>query len=65
MSQNFLASKRNRNYYHWKKKDLILIDGNSEEHISDVRNTEIVFKNGVGFDPKKIFTSLNGKVGLY
>jgi imidazolonepropionase-like amidohydrolase len=48
-----------------KKADLVLIDGDPESRISDVRNTEIVFKNGVGFDSKKIFQSLNGKVGLY
>jgi len=48
-----------------KKADLVLIDGDPESRISDVRNTEIVFKNGIGFDSKKIFQSLNGKVGLY
>ena len=41
-----------------KKADLVLIDGDPETHISAVRNTEIVFKNGVGFDSKKIFESL-------
>jgi imidazolonepropionase-like amidohydrolase len=48
-----------------KKADLVLIDGDPESRISDVRNTEIVFKNGVGFDSRKIFESLKGKVGLY
>ena len=42
-----------------------MIGGDPEKQIGDVRNTEIVFKNGVGFDSKKIFESANGKVGLY
>ena len=48
-----------------KRADLVLIGGDPEKQIGDVRNTEIVFKNGVGFDSKKIFESVNGKVGLY
>lgn len=48
-----------------KRADLVLIDGDPETHIVDVRNTAIVFKNGVGFDSKKIFTSLKGTVGRY
>lgn len=48
-----------------KKADLILIGGDPETHISAVRNTEIVFKNGVGFDSKKLFDSLNGMVGRF
>ena len=48
-----------------KKADLVLIDGDPETHISAVRNTEIVFKNGVGFDSKKLFESLRGTVGRY
>jgi imidazolonepropionase-like amidohydrolase len=48
-----------------KKADLVLIDGDPETHIAEVRNTEIVFKNGVGFDSKKLFESLHGSVGRY
>ena len=48
-----------------KRADLVLINGDPEKQIKDVRNTEIVFKNGVGFDSKKIFESVKGKVGLY
>ncbi|MFH4966116.1 amidohydrolase family protein [Gaetbulibacter sp. M235] len=47
-----------------KKADLILIDGNLETDIKNIRNMEIVFKDGVGFDSKKIFKSVEGKVGL-
>jgi imidazolonepropionase-like amidohydrolase len=48
-----------------KKADLVLINGDPEKNIKDIRNTEIVFKNGVGFDSKKLFDSVKGKVGLY
>jgi len=48
-----------------KKADLVLINGDPEKNIKDVRNTETIFKNGVGFDSKKLFESANGKVGLY
>jgi imidazolonepropionase-like amidohydrolase len=48
-----------------KKADLVLINGDIEKDIKNIRNTEIVFKNGIGFDSKKIFDSVKGKVGLY
>ncbi|MEO6316067.1 MAG: amidohydrolase family protein [Chitinophagaceae bacterium] len=48
-----------------KKADLVLTDGDIEKDIKNIRHTEIVFKNGVGFDSKKMFASVNGKVGLY
>jgi imidazolonepropionase-like amidohydrolase len=48
-----------------KKADLVLIDGDIEKDIQQIRRTEIVFKNGVGFDSKKMFESVKGKVGLY
>jgi len=48
-----------------KQADLVLIGGDPEKDIRTVRNTEIVFKNGVGFDSKKIFDSLKGTVGRY
>ncbi len=48
-----------------KRADLVLINGDPEKEIKTVRNTEIVFKNGVGYDSKKLFDSVNGKVGLY
>jgi imidazolonepropionase-like amidohydrolase len=48
-----------------KRADLVLINGDPLKDIKAVRNTEIVFKNGVGFDSKKLFESVKGKVGLY
>ena len=48
-----------------KQADLVILNGDLEKNINAIRNTEIVFKKGVGFDSKKIFESVNGKVGLY
>lgn len=47
-----------------KKADLVLIDGDLEKDVRQIRKTETVFKNGVGFDSQKIFNSVKGKVGL-
>ena len=48
-----------------KIADLILIDGDLTKDIQEIRNMEIVFKNGIGYDPKKLMESVKGKVGLY
>ena len=47
-----------------KWADMILIDGDLEEDIRNIRKTEIVFKKGAGFDSAKLFESVQGKVGL-
>ncbi|MCZ2458330.1 MAG: amidohydrolase family protein [Chitinophagales bacterium] len=48
-----------------KNADLVLINGDPEKDVKEMRNTETVFKNGIGFDSKKLFDSVKGKVGLY
>ncbi|HEX3911889.1 MAG TPA: amidohydrolase family protein [Steroidobacteraceae bacterium] len=47
-----------------KAADLVVIDGNPAEHIDDVENVQMVFKDGVGFDPVKLTQSVQGLVGL-
>jgi imidazolonepropionase-like amidohydrolase len=47
-----------------KAADLVVVDGNPAEAISDLRKTETVFKDGVGFDSKRLFESVNGSVGI-
>ncbi|MDB5110867.1 MAG: hypothetical protein JWR67_1981 [Mucilaginibacter sp.] len=47
-----------------KKADLVLIDGDLTNDIKNIRKTELVFKNGVGFDSQKIFESVKGHVGM-
>ncbi|MBS1735844.1 MAG: amidohydrolase family protein [Bacteroidetes bacterium] len=48
-----------------KNADLLIIDGDPSKNISDIRKVEWVFKNGVGYDSKKMFESVRGKVGFY
>lgn len=48
-----------------KQADLVVIDGDPSKNIGDVRKVEIVFKQGVGFDPAKLIASVSGKVGLW
>jgi len=46
------------------KADLILINGQLTDTIKNIRKMEIVFKDGVGFDSQKLFTSIKGLVGI-
>jgi imidazolonepropionase-like amidohydrolase len=48
-----------------KDADLVVIAGNPATRISDVRNVQIVFKQGIGYDPAKLVESVKGKVGLF
>jgi imidazolonepropionase-like amidohydrolase len=48
-----------------KAADLVLINGDLSNDVSNIRKMELVFKNGIGFDSQKIFDSVKGKVGLY
>jgi len=48
-----------------KEADLVLINGDLTKDISNIRKMELVFKNGIGYDSKKIFDSVKGMVGLY
>ena len=47
-----------------KHADLVLINGDITQDIRNIRKTEIVFKNGVGFDSPKIFASVKERVGI-
>jgi hypothetical protein len=48
-----------------KQADLIVIGGDPSTNISDIRSVEMVFKQGVGYDPAKLIASVKGKVGLW
>lgn len=48
-----------------KQADLVVIAGDPSSRIGDVRNVQIVFKQGVGYDPAKLIESVKGKVGLF
>jgi imidazolonepropionase-like amidohydrolase len=47
-----------------KQADLVVIRGDPESNISDLQKIEIVFKDGIGYDPIKLLKSVRGKVGL-
>ncbi|MGD1841004.1 MAG: amidohydrolase family protein [Thermonemataceae bacterium] len=42
---------------------LVVLNGNLEKDASVIRNVEIVFKEGVGFDSQKLIKSVQGLVG--
>ena len=48
-----------------KQADLVVIAGDPSAAIADVRNVELVFKQGVGYDPERLIASVRGRVGLF
>jgi enamidase len=48
-----------------KQADLVVLRGNPAQDISDIENVELVFKQGVAYDPAKLIASVAGKVGLF
>ena len=47
-----------------KDADLIVVAGDPSKTIADVEKVEIVFKQGVGWDSRKLFDSVRGLVGV-
>ena len=48
-----------------KDADLVVVNGDPSKHIDDIENTEIIFKDGVGYDSKKLLDSALGRYGQY
>ncbi len=48
-----------------KNADLVVIKGDPTTRIADVENVEIVFKDGAGYDTKKLLDSVKGHYGEY
>jgi imidazolonepropionase-like amidohydrolase len=46
-----------------KAADLVVLAGNPAKDIADIEKVETVFKDGVGYDPKKLAESVRGLVG--
>ncbi len=46
-----------------RQADLILVDGKPDEDIRELSRIDLVFRNGIAYDSKKIVDSLKGKVG--
>ncbi|HEX8950579.1 MAG TPA: amidohydrolase family protein, partial [Polyangia bacterium] len=47
-----------------KRADLVVVDGNPARDIHDIEKVETVFKDGVGYDSKKLIDAVRGNVGL-
>ena len=47
-----------------KLADLVLVGGDPTREVSDVRNVELVFKGGIGWDSASLFDSVRGTVGI-
>jgi imidazolonepropionase-like amidohydrolase len=47
-----------------KQADLVVVKGDPSSKISDIEAVEMVFKDGVGYDPAKLLDSVRGIVGL-
>jgi enamidase len=48
-----------------KQADLVVINGNPAAAIGDIRKVETVFKQGVGYDPARLITSVSGRAGIW
>ena len=48
-----------------KQADLVLVAGDPSTTIGAIRNVEIVFRQGVGFDPARLIASVKGMVGIF
>ncbi|MGZ5100516.1 MAG: amidohydrolase family protein [Usitatibacter sp.] len=46
-----------------KQADLILIDGKPDEDLKELGRIDLVFKDGIAYDPKKLVESVKGKIG--
>ena len=47
-----------------KLADIVVIQGDPSANIKDIEKVELVFKDGVGYDPAKLIESARGQVGL-
>jgi imidazolonepropionase-like amidohydrolase len=48
-----------------KQADLVVLNGDPSTTVADVRKVELVFRQGVGYDPSKLIASVSGRVGLF
>ena len=48
-----------------KTADLLIVSGKPDQATDDIRNVEMVFRSGVGYDSKLLRESVRGLVGRY
>jgi len=46
-----------------KQADLILVDGKPDERLEELSRLDLVFRDGIAYDPKKLADSVRGKIG--
>jgi imidazolonepropionase-like amidohydrolase len=64
-AQFLKESKRIGSLAPGKQADILIVKGDVSKDIRDIENVEIVFKDGVGFDSKKLIDSVKGQVGIH
>jgi imidazolonepropionase-like amidohydrolase len=47
-----------------KDADLVVVNGDPSTNVADIEKVEIVFKQGIGFDSKKLVESVRGLAGM-
>jgi imidazolonepropionase-like amidohydrolase len=48
-----------------EQADLVVVRGDLVSHMSDIRNVELVFKDGVAYDPALLLSGAEGSVGSF
>jgi imidazolonepropionase-like amidohydrolase len=48
-----------------KNADFVVVKGDPAARITDVENVEIVFKDGTGYEPRKLLEAVEGHYGEY
>jgi len=48
-----------------KNADMVVVKGDPSKQISDIENVEVVFKDGIGYDSRKVLESVRGRYGQY
>ena len=46
------------------RADLLIIDGDPSTNINDIQKVQYAFRDGVGYNSRKLFDSVRGKVGF-
>jgi imidazolonepropionase-like amidohydrolase len=47
-----------------RQADLVVVKGDPSRRIEDIEQVELVFKDGLGYDPAKLIESVRGHVGI-
>lgn len=47
-----------------KQADIALVKGDPSTNMRDIENVEVVFKDGVGYDSRRLIGSVKGQVGI-